>query len=287
MDKLKTISVGGFPLVLDDLRWFFGRLGSPNEGIYQAFNNILRGFGDNQILQGVVVSGVTPNVAITEGWVILDGELLKVDADSGINTTTDNTFIKDPTSPFDSRGNKEFLNGSTAGTYEKNRAVVQGTVGNLALTKNRTFNTWSDFILTNSDIKAEDGSGMTLDPGAGDDNKRIRFLVTGNMVQCSIRIIGANASNTPLQGFIIKLPPGIIASKIFEGSGNYQNTLLGSEPANETKNTGIRILTKFSVFFTTLGDSLLIRPQRDGFDKFNTNGANNLEITGEIFFEIE
>ena len=285
MDKLKTSALGGFPFVLDDIRWFLGRLDTPNEAIYQAFNNVLRGFGDNQILQGVVVSGTTPNVAITEGWVILDGELLKVEADTGINTGTDNTFTKVTT--FDSRGNKDFLNGSNADTYEKNRAVVQGTAGNLALTKNRTFNTWSDFILTDADIKAEDGSGMTLDPGAGDDNKRIRFLVTGNMVQCSIRIIGANASNTPLQGFIIKLPPGIIASKIFEGSGNYQNTLLGSEPANETKNTGIRILTKFSVFFTTLGDSLLIRPQRDGFDKFNTNGANNLEITGEIFFEIE
>jgi len=204
MDKLKTSDLGGFPFVLDDIRWLLGRLDAPNEAIYQAFNNVLRGFGDNQILQGVVVSGTTPNVAITEGWVILDGELLKVDAQTGIDTSigNDNTFKKVTT--FDSRGNKDFLNGSTADAYEKNRAVVQGEAGNLPLTKNRTFNVWSDFILTNSDIKAEDGSGMTLDPGAADDSKRIRFLVTGNMVQCSIRIIGANASNDLIDGILIK-----------------------------------------------------------------------------------
>ena len=129
MDKFKTIGLGGLPLVLDDLRWFFGRLGSPNEGIYQAFNNLLRGFGDNFIVQGVVASGSSPNVAITEGWVLLDGELIKVDAQTGIDTTTDNKFVKVTT--FDSRGNKTFQNATVEDTYEKNRAVVQGTTGNL------------------------------------------------------------------------------------------------------------------------------------------------------------
>lgn len=130
MDKLKTTGLGGLPLVLDDLRWFFGRLGTPNEGMYQAFNNMLRGFGDNLILQGVVTSGTTPNVAITEGWVLLDGELIKVDAQTGIDTSTDNTFTKVTT--FDSRGNKTFQNAAVEDTYEKNRAVVSGTGGNLA-----------------------------------------------------------------------------------------------------------------------------------------------------------
>ena len=129
MDKFKTIAVGGLGLTLDDFRWFFGRLTAPNEGIYPAFNNLLRGFGDNFIVQGVVASGTTPNVAITEGWVILDGEFIKVAAQTGIDTTTDNKFVKVTT--FDSRGNKTFLNGSINDTYESNRAVVQGTTGNL------------------------------------------------------------------------------------------------------------------------------------------------------------
>ena len=128
MDKFKTIGLGGLPFTLDDFRWFFGRLGSPNEGIYQAFNNLLRGFGDDFIVQGVVASGTTPNIAITEGWVLLAGELLKVDAQTGISTNK--TFVKVTT--FDSRGNKTFQNASVEDTYEKNRAVATGTGGNLA-----------------------------------------------------------------------------------------------------------------------------------------------------------
>ena len=85
MDKLKTTDLGGFPFVLDDIRQLLGRLTSPaNHGIYQAFNNLLRGFGDNLIVQGVVASGTTPNISITEGWVLLDGELITVVAQTNI-----------------------------------------------------------------------------------------------------------------------------------------------------------------------------------------------------------
>ena len=104
MDKLKTISTGGFPFVLDDIRQFLGRL-SGSQGIYQAFNNLLRGFGDNFIVQGVVASGSSPSVAITEGWVLLNGELIKVDAQTGINTTTNNKFVKVTTLVSDIFGN--------------------------------------------------------------------------------------------------------------------------------------------------------------------------------------
>ena len=137
MDKLFTKNVGGFPLVLDDLRQFFGRLDAPSEGIYQAFNNILRGYGDNFIVQGIVASGTSPNVSITEGWVILDGELIKVDAQTGIDTSSDNKFVKVTT--FDSRGTKTFLNGAIEDTYEKNRAIIQGTSGNLDFDANTFF----------------------------------------------------------------------------------------------------------------------------------------------------
>ena len=127
MDKLKTSATGGFPFVLNDIRQFLGRL-SGSQGIYQAFNNLLRGFGDDFIVQGVVASGTTPNIAITEGWVLLAGELLKVDAQTGISTNK--TFVKVTT--FDSRGNKTFQNATVEDTYEKNRAVATGTGGNLA-----------------------------------------------------------------------------------------------------------------------------------------------------------
>lgn len=130
MDKLKTNDLGGFPFVLDDIRQFLGRLTSPaNHGIYQAFNNILGGFGTDFIVQGCVLSGSTGAFSITEGWIYLSSELIKVDAQGPFDEAVNGTFTKVTT--FDPRGNKDFLNGSTADTYEKNRGVLSGLAGTL------------------------------------------------------------------------------------------------------------------------------------------------------------
>lgn len=138
MDKLKLSQVGGFPLVLDDLQFLLGRLSSPDEGIYPAFNNLLRGFGDNFIVQGCVLGGVSGEFTLTEGWIMLDGELIKVDAQPAFDEATNNKFVKATT--FDPRGNKTFLNGSENQTYEKNRASITGTLGNLDFDANTFFN---------------------------------------------------------------------------------------------------------------------------------------------------
>jgi len=134
MDKLATTGTGGFPFVLDDIRWFLGRTIAGNQGIYVALNHLLRGYGDNFIVQGVVASGTTPNVAITEGWIMLAGELIKVNAQTGINTATDNKFVKATT--FDTAGDKTFRNGASISTYEVNRASVTGTTGPLRFDDN-------------------------------------------------------------------------------------------------------------------------------------------------------
>lgn len=138
MDKLKTSALGGLPFVLDDIRQFLGRLTTPtNHGIYQAFNNILRGYGDDFIVQGCVLSGGTGSFSITEGWILLSGELIKVDAQGPFDEAVDGTFVKVTT--FDSRGNKNFLNGSIADTYEKNRGVLSGLAGTLDFDGNTFF----------------------------------------------------------------------------------------------------------------------------------------------------
>lgn len=133
MNKLLTndTKVGGFPLVLDDIRWFTGQLKAPNQqGVYQAFNNLLRGFGDNFIVQGCVEGGSPGAVTLTEGWILLAGELLKVDAQAAFNEAADNTFVKVTT--FDSRGNKTFQNGAIEDVYEINRGNISGSGGTLA-----------------------------------------------------------------------------------------------------------------------------------------------------------
>ena len=285
MDKLFTKNVGGFPLVLDDLRQFFGRLDAPSEGIYQAFNNLFRGLGDNLIIQGVVASGTTPNVAITEGWVILNGELIKVDAQTGIDTATDNKFVKDTT--FDPRGKKTFLNGLITGTYEKNRAVIQGLAGPLKFDANRIFNQWSRKVLINAEIEASNGVAMTLNPSATDLEKRIDFNVNGNTCYCNFAIVGANAASSPIPGIIIKLPDGIVPKEPAESTGNFRNSALPTPGSNEVVNSSTRILLRSGSFFTIQGDSILITPSTDGLDNFNVSGPNNINISGQVFFEIE
>lgn len=128
-DRLITTGNGGHPWVLNDFRWALGQIAAGNQGIYQAINNMLRGFGDNFIVQGVVASGTTPNIAITEGWIMLAGELLKVDAQTGIDTTSEDSFTKVTTN--DTTGAKTYLNGATVQTYQKNRGVVDSLAGTL------------------------------------------------------------------------------------------------------------------------------------------------------------
>ncbi len=137
MDKLKTTALGGLPLTADDIRWMLGRLTDPTQGIHVAFNNILRGYGDNFIIQGCVLGGVSGAFTLTEGWIMLGGELIKVDAQAPFDEAVNNTFVRSTT--FDTRGNKTFRNASTNDVYEKNRANISGSVGTLAYNGNTFF----------------------------------------------------------------------------------------------------------------------------------------------------
>lgn len=138
MDKLKTTDLGGFPFVLNDFRWAFGQIVAGNSGIYQVLNNLLRGFGDDFIVQGCVLGGVSGAYTLTEGWIMLGGELLKVDAQTAFDEATDSKFIKVTT--YDSTGDKTMRNGATAQTYQVNRGVISGTSGNLVYNGNRLEN---------------------------------------------------------------------------------------------------------------------------------------------------
>lgn len=245
MDKLRFQDVGGFPLVLDDLQFLLGRLSSPDEGIYPAFNNLLRGFGDNFIVQGVVASGTTPNVAITEGWVLLDGELIKVDAQTGIDTATDNKFVKATT--FDSRGTKTFLNGSVNETYEKNRASVIGTSGNLAYNANTFFDLSNQAsslpdtgikILKKKIIEIGDWNMDTttsLNVTHGIDHTKIRMITVIIQDDNSIAIIplneGGSETDTAPNGSINIIISSFVTLKRLTG-GVFDNTSYDSTPFN-------------------------------------------------------
>lgn len=259
MDKFKTIGLGGLPLVLDDLRWFFGRLGSPNEGMYQAFNNLLRGFGDNLIVQGVVASGTTPNVAITEGWVILDGELIKVDAQTGIDTSTDNKFVKVTT--FDSRGNKTFQNATVEDTYEKNRAVVQGTTGNLSFDGD-AIGIWQEDAFDASDYTSDTGTWVLTDFFT-----EVRTFLLGKMMTMSVNITASTIGSGPTDFVKIKVPRGKTVSNVMQNLSEV--TFSGS--------------SKVARLIASPSDNTIQIKTIDGTDFPN----GDLKIFGQITFEID
>lgn len=128
MDKYLSSFTGGIPLQMDDFRWFLSQ--SPNKGIYAYFDELQRDFGNDLILQGCVVTGSNPNKSLTEGWILLGGEVLKVDAIAAtLDTAADSHYVKAIT--FDSTGQKTLRNAEIVQTYQKNRGVLDGTSGNL------------------------------------------------------------------------------------------------------------------------------------------------------------
>ena len=121
MDKLVLTDTGGFPLKLDDLLWMDGRLDSANKGMYDAIQAHLLAYGTDYIVEGYTYAD--PN--ITAGWIMLDSELMRVDAHAG----TDDFFVRTVT--FDARGSKTFKDTSVNNTYEKIRGVLSGASGSL------------------------------------------------------------------------------------------------------------------------------------------------------------
>jgi len=78
-----------------------------------------------------VVSGSNPTKSLTEGWIYLGGELLKVDAISAtLDTATNDFYEKVPT--FDVTGDKTAQNGTAIQAYQKNRGTITTNSGNLA-----------------------------------------------------------------------------------------------------------------------------------------------------------
>lgn len=216
MDKLKTTDLGGFPLVLDDFREFLGRLTSPaNHGIYQAFNNMLGGFGTDFIIQGCVVSGSTGAFSITEGWILLSSELIKVDAQGPFDEAVDGTFTKVTT--FDPRGNKEFLNGSIADTYEKNRGVIIGLAGTLDFIGPRIegiigLEAWLTRVFDAGDYTADTGTWVT-------SLRQLKSVVSGKTMTVSISVIASTLAGGPSNRLRVKIPQSKTVSVVMASVG--------------------------------------------------------------------
>lgn len=131
LQRLITTDNGGFPLVLDDIRWLEG-------GIYYAIrqfaDDVKSGTGVG--LNGGVISGcqsvVTvvgpPNIiTISAGLVVINGELYHFAGGTFQSPIAGGSSVYlTPKSPqtFDSAGNKQFQSGVSYDTYEERQVEI-------------------------------------------------------------------------------------------------------------------------------------------------------------------
>lgn len=134
LQRLITTNNGGFPLVLDDIRWLEG-------GIYYAIrqfaDDVKSGTGSG--LNGAIVSGcasavVNPTTIDVSAGLVLINNVLYFHPGGSFNPTTipgGSSVYLTPTSPqaFNSAGLKQFQNGANVNTYEERQCqlVVKAT----------------------------------------------------------------------------------------------------------------------------------------------------------------
>lgn len=294
MDKLKTGDKGGFPLVLDDIRWMTGQLDAPSFGIIPAINSVLAGHGSDFIVTGCVVTGSNPTKSMTAGWVMLGGELLYVDAIvSTLDTDTFDSFVK--SSSFDTRGDKDFQSTVSVQTYETNRATITALAGTLTVTGDTLWR-WREKVIDNTDIKGQNGETIENSTSVPDTSKMIRYQVTGKICHLNFNFQALHSFTASLPGVYIKLPTGIIcANELESGTGNYRNSdKLSPNPIPAFDQTVIihgmtLITTHTNSVFSVSGDAILVRPHSYGLSNFDGAGIgsdNVVNMTGHITFEI-
>lgn len=112
---------GGEPLMNED---DFLRIQQANRlalfGMAKAFNE-----GGDIIISGCGVIPNGPNINITTGYILLDGEVLQVDPQTNVPDTEGNGFYRyEKQTTFEAGGDKTFLDSTPRQTWEKNRGVA-------------------------------------------------------------------------------------------------------------------------------------------------------------------
>lgn len=128
MNDFKTDANGGIPYVFDDYRW-------EHDADKRAFFALVNGLAKEEdvvIIQGVEITGTGTTQNVSEGYVLIEGEVVQVDAHTTTNLDAgiDYRHIL-ITESFDAAGLKNLEDGGTADTYRKRRATIEGESGTI------------------------------------------------------------------------------------------------------------------------------------------------------------
>ncbi len=256
-----------------------------------------------QVLNGVattpyVVSGMVAtdlgggNVSITPGYAFIDGDIIKFTGYSGPFPA----YVKQGTALTT---NKIYFDGSTQTvTSEKTLTTVTTDPGGNRIlfnydTQERLKNkiteqyipllallplvdAWSTYNITNADLSANTGT-WTLSLGTG----VIKYKKIGKTVSLDIRITNTNTSVGSLAELKIAIPPILgVPTSSYVSMGHFVNS------ANSSYNVGPDVGTTV-VAMTASPDGLIhLKPYWSSINNFYTIGANNVNIYGQITFDV-
>lgn len=210
--RLKTDINGGFPLVLDDIRWLQGELSGP---FVDYLEDICPANGAVWINGGgfpILTVGVRGGVVYIKGqgfFNVLNNNL------AGWNGTT--TFLRIDTPLYDGAGYKTFQNGIDYDTYELPQAdIMTGTAG----TGDIQLNNWVYLNETfGSDI-------VTFESGISKTGN-FKIIVSGNRLTISCVQINGPAGTRTVDEDLFTLdntifdPEGTLITLAVEGGGAY------------------------------------------------------------------
>lgn len=216
MNRLKLTDNGGMELHLDDFRW-------QDEGIREGFKGLAKAFGDNFIIEGAVASVSGSVWTVGAGWVVLAGEVLKMDAQAAIDTATYPHVYVELDITYDPTGYEVFENNTPHDTYEIRKAKVvgyttaqSGKVQYITMALNTV-----DAIINNKivDVAHNFTKRQSFAKGTGN------AIGSGqNYISCSVDTgnsfeVNLSSANTPINRFNPPFPQGTFVMVRFTGSG--------------------------------------------------------------------
>jgi hypothetical protein len=122
MNRIETLNNGGFPLTLDDHRFFESAIRDAFAGAHSAFSDLQPGNGF--IISGCTWSSTAVGQPYTEGYLFIGGEIIKCDGGVFPTRPIGESYIWDIVETPDPTGLKTFRNQTTNQTYFTRRAVV-------------------------------------------------------------------------------------------------------------------------------------------------------------------
>ena len=121
MDKRLKYAGGEIEISSDEIN----RMPESNQGAIFGINKGLTATGQDMIASGVfAIINAGVDAVVQEGFVVLDGETLKVDAQTVLRTEGTDIYQFQKVTTYPSDGVRNFRDNTSHNVYEKNRAVV-------------------------------------------------------------------------------------------------------------------------------------------------------------------